>query len=105
MAKAHPENVKSRDYMKGLIALATHDAFRLKSLQDIKELLLLLSQDKCMLKKKMSSATKLLLQTVMPSAVFVNADNSSWIYLELPCSLLRKAEVRRWKSPELCRNR
>ena len=36
--KAHPENVKSRDYMKGLIALRqSTDAFRLKSLQDIKD--------------------------------------------------------------------
>lgn len=36
--KAYPENVKSRDYMKGLIALRqSTDAFRLKSLQDIKE--------------------------------------------------------------------
>ena len=36
--KAFPENVKSRDYMKGLIALRqSTDAFRLKSLQDIKE--------------------------------------------------------------------
>lgn len=36
--KAHPENVKSRDYMKGLIALSqSTDAFRLKSLQDIKD--------------------------------------------------------------------
>ena len=35
--KAYPENVKSRDYMKGLIALRqSTDAFRLKSLQDIK---------------------------------------------------------------------
>lgn len=37
-SKAYPENVKSRDYMKGLIALRqSTDAFRLKSLQDIKE--------------------------------------------------------------------
>ena len=36
--KAFLENVKSRDYMKGLIALRqSTDAFRLKSLQDIKE--------------------------------------------------------------------
>ena len=36
--KAYPENVKSRDYMKGLIALRQYtDAFRLKSLQDIKD--------------------------------------------------------------------
>ena len=36
--KAYPENVKSRDYMKGLIALRqSTDAFRLKSLEDIKE--------------------------------------------------------------------
>ena len=36
--KAYPENVKSRDYMKGLIALRqSTDAFRLKSLQDIKD--------------------------------------------------------------------
>lgn len=36
--KAFPENVKSRDYMKGLIALRqSTDAFRLKSLQDIKD--------------------------------------------------------------------
>lgn len=36
--KASPENVKSRDYMKGLIALRqSTDAFRLKSLQDIKD--------------------------------------------------------------------
>ena len=36
--KAFPENVKSRDYMKGLIALRqSTDAFRLKSLEDIKE--------------------------------------------------------------------
>ena len=37
-SKAYPENVKSRDYMKGLIALRqSTDAFRLKSLQDIKD--------------------------------------------------------------------
>ena len=36
--KAFPENVKSRNYMKGLIALRqSTDAFRLKSLEDIKE--------------------------------------------------------------------
>ena len=36
--KAFPENVKSRNYMKGLIALRqSTDAFRLKSLQDIKD--------------------------------------------------------------------
>ncbi|MDU3840116.1 MAG: pullulanase [Streptococcus mitis] len=36
--KAYPENVKSRDYMKGLIALRqSTDAFRLKSLKDIKD--------------------------------------------------------------------
>lgn len=36
--KAYPENVKSHDYMKGLIALRqSTDAFRLKSLQDIKD--------------------------------------------------------------------
>ena len=36
--KAYPENVKSRDYIKGLIALRqSTDAFRLKSLQDIKD--------------------------------------------------------------------
>ena len=36
--KAYSENVKSRDYMKGLIALRqSTDAFRLKSLQDIKD--------------------------------------------------------------------
>lgn len=36
--KAYPENVKNRDYMKGLIALRqSTDAFRLKSLQDIKD--------------------------------------------------------------------
>ena len=36
--KAYPENVKSRVYMKGLIALRqSTDAFRLKSLQDIKD--------------------------------------------------------------------
>ena len=36
--KAYPENVKSRDYMKGLIALRqSTDTFRLKSLQDIKD--------------------------------------------------------------------
>ena len=36
--KAYPENIKSRDYMKGLIALRqSTDAFRLKSLQDIKD--------------------------------------------------------------------
>ncbi len=36
--KAYPENVKSRNYMKGLIALRqSTDAFRLKSLQDIKD--------------------------------------------------------------------
>ena len=36
--KAYPENVKSRDYMKGLIALRqSTDAFQLKSLQDIKD--------------------------------------------------------------------
>ena len=36
--KAYPENVKSRNYMKGLIALRqSTDAFRLKSLKDIKD--------------------------------------------------------------------
>ena len=36
--KEYPENVKSRDYMKGLIALRqSTDAFRLKSLKDIKD--------------------------------------------------------------------
>jgi len=36
--EAYPENVKSHDYMKGLIALRqSTDAFRLKSLQDIKD--------------------------------------------------------------------
>lgn len=36
--KAYPENVKSRDYMQGLIALRqSTDAFRLKSLKDIKD--------------------------------------------------------------------
>lgn len=36
--KAYPENVKSHDYMKGLIALRqSTDAFRLKSLKDIKD--------------------------------------------------------------------
>lgn len=42
--KAYPENVKSRDYMKGLIALRqSTDAFRLKSLQDIKDRVQLIS--------------------------------------------------------------
>lgn len=42
--KAYPENVKSRDYMKGLIALRqSTDAFRLKSLQDIKDLVHLIT--------------------------------------------------------------
>ena len=67
-SKAYPENVKSRDYMKGLIALRqSTDAFRLKSLQDIKERVHLITVpgQNGVEKEDGPSATKSLLQTVM----------------------------------------
>ncbi len=70
--------------MKGLIALRhSTDAFHLGYSQDIKERVHLITVpgQMALKKKTWSSATKLLLQTVMSTLVFVNADNKALVNL------------------------
>lgn len=95
--KAYPENVKSRDYMKGLIALRqSTDAFRLKSLQDIKDRVRLITVPE----KDGIEAEDLVIgyQITAPNgdiyAVFVNADEKAREFtLGTAFAHLRKAEV------------
>ena len=95
--KAFPENVKSRNYMKGLIALRqSTDAFRLKSLEDIKERVRLITVPE----KDGIEAEDLVIgyQITAPNgdiyAVFVNADEKAREFtLGTAFAHLRKAEV------------
>ncbi|WP_267248155.1 pullulanase [Streptococcus sp. Marseille-Q5986] len=96
-SKAYPENVKSRDYMKGLIALRqSTDAFRLKSLQDIKERVQLITvPDQNGVEKE---DVVIGYQITAPNgdvyAVFVNADDKAREFnLGTAFAHLRKAEV------------
>ena len=95
--KAYPENVKSRDYMKGLIALRqSTDAFRLKSLQDIKERVRLITVPGQNGVKKEDVVIGY--QITAPNgdiyAVFVNADDKEREFtLERDFAHLRNAEV------------
>ena len=95
--KAYPENVKSRDYMKGLIALRqSTDAFRLKSLQDIKERVHLITVPG---KNGVEKEDVVIgYQITAPNgdvyAVFVNADDKAREFtLGTAFAHLRKAEV------------
>lgn len=95
--KAFPENVKSRDYMKGLIALRqSTDAFRLKSLQDIKDRVQLITVPG---KNGVEKEDVVIgYQITAPNgdiyAVFVNADNKAREFnLGTAFAHLRKAEV------------
>ena len=95
--KAYPENVKSRDYMKGLIALRqSTDAFRLKSLQDIKERVRLITVPGQNGVK--NEDVVIGYQITAPNgdiyAVFVNADDKAREFtLGTAFAHLRKAEV------------
>ena len=95
--KAYPENVKSRDYMKGLIALRqSTDAFRLKSLQDIKERVRLITVPG---QNGVENEDVVIgYQITAPNgdiyAVFVNADEKAREFtLGTDFAHLRKAEV------------
>ena len=95
--KAFPENVKSRNYMKGLIALRqSTDAFRLKSLQDIKERVQLITVPG---KNGVEKEDVVIgYQITAPNgdiyAVFVNADDKAREFnLGTAFAHLRKAEV------------
>lgn len=95
--KAYPENVKSRDYMKGLIALRqSTDAFRLKSLQDIKERVRLITVpgQNGVEKEDVVIGYQITAPNGDIYAVFVNADNKEREFtLETDFAHLRKAEV------------
>ena len=95
--KAFPENIKSRNYMKGLIALRqSTDAFRLKSLEDIKERVRLITvPDQNGVEKE---DVVIGYQITAPNgdiyAVFVNADEKAREFnLGTAFAHLRNAEV------------
>ena len=95
--KAYPENVKSRDYMKGLIALRqSTDAFRLKSLQDIKERVQLITVpgQNGVEKEDVVIGYQITAPNGDIYAVFVNADSKAREFnLGTAFARLRKAEV------------
>ena len=95
--KAYPENVKSRDYMKGLIALRqSTDAFRLKSLQDIKERVHLITVpgQNGVEKEDVVIGYQITAPNGDVYAVFVNADDKVREFnLGTAFAHLRKAEV------------
>ena len=95
--KAYPENVKSRDYMKGLIALRqSTDAFRLKSLQDIKERVRLITVpgQNGVEKEDVAIGYQITAPNGDIYAVFVNADDKAREFtLETAFAHLRNAEV------------
>ena len=95
--KAYPENVKSRDYMKGLIALRqSTDAFRLKSLQDIKERVHLITVpgQNGVEKEDVVIGYQITAPNGDVYAVFVNADDKAREFtLGTTFAHLRKAEV------------
>ena len=95
--KAYPENVKSRDYMKGLIALRqSTDAFRLKSLQDIKERVQLITVpgQNGVEKEDVIIGYQITAPNGDIYAVFVNADEKARAFnLGTAFAHLRKAEV------------
>ena len=96
-SKAYPENVKSRDYMKGLIALRqSTDAFRLKSLQDIKERVHLITVpgQNGVEKEDVTIGYQITAPNGDVYAVFVNADEKAREFnLGTAFAHLRKAEV------------
>lgn len=96
-SKAYPENVKSRDYMKGLIALRqSTDAFRLKSLQDIKERVHLITVpgQNGVEKEDVVIGYQITAPNGDIYAVFVNADSKAREFnLGTAFAHLRKAEV------------
>ena len=96
-SKAYPENVKSRDYMKGLIALRqSTDAFRLKSLQDIKERVQLITVpgQNGVEKEDVVIGYQITAPNGDIYAVFVNADDKAREFtLGTAFAHLRKAEV------------
>ena len=96
-SKAYPENVKSRDYMKGLIALRqSTDAFRLKSLQDIKERVQLITVpgQNGVEKEDVVIGYQITAPNGDVYAVFVNADDKAREFnLGTAFAHLRKAEV------------
>ena len=95
--KAYPENVKSRNYMKGLIALRqSTDAFRLKSLQDIKERVHLITVpgQNGVEKEDVTIGYQITAPNGDIYAVFVNADDKAREFtLGTAFAHLRKAEV------------
>ena len=95
--KAYPENVKSRNYMKGLIALRqSTDAFRLKSLQDIKERVQLITVpgQNGVEKEDVVIGYQITAPNGDVYAVFVNADSKAREFnLGTAFAHLRKAEV------------
>ena len=95
--KAYPENVKSRNYMKGLIALRqSTDAFRLKSLQDIKERVQLITVpgQNGVEKEDVTIGYQITAPNGDIYAVFVNADDKAREFtLGTAFAHLRKAEV------------
>ena len=95
--KAYPENVKSRNYMKGLIALRqSTDAFRLKSLQDIKERVHLITVpgQNGVEKEDVVIGYQITAPNGDVYAVFVNADDKAREFtLGTAFAHLRKAEV------------
>ena len=95
--KAYPENVKSRNYMKGLIALRqSTDAFRLKSLQDIKERVRLITVpgQNGVEKEDVVIGYQITAPNGDIYAVFVNADDKAREFtLGTAFAHLRKAEV------------
>ena len=95
--KVFPENVKSRDYMKGLIALRqSTDAFRLKSLQDIKERVRLITVpgQNGVEKEDVTIGYQITAPNGDVYAVFVNADDKAREFtLGTAFAHLRKAEV------------
>ncbi|WP_373075040.1 pullulanase [Streptococcus infantis] len=95
--KVYPENVKSRDYMKGLIALRqSTDAFRLKSLQDIKERVRLITVpgQNGVEKEDVAIGYQITAPNGDIYAVFVNADDKAREFnLGTAFAHLRKAEV------------
>lgn len=95
--KAYPENVKSRNYMKGLIALRqSTDAFRLKSLQDIKERVRLITVpgQNGVEKEDVTIGYQITASNGDVYAVFVNADDKAREFtLGTAFAHLRKAEV------------
>ncbi|ORO78323.1 pullulanase [Streptococcus oralis] len=96
-SKAYPENVKSRDYMKGLIALRqSTDAFRLKSLQDIKGRVQLITVpgQNGVEKEDVTIGYQITAPNGDVYAVFVNADDKDREFnLGTAFAHLRKAEV------------